>query len=168
LKRNVYLSMKTLEEARTEFFSRFGPDFRSGKEEIQTEESLGRVTAEPVFARMSTPTYHSAAMDGIAVKAEETYGTTERVPKTLKVGQDALWINTGQAIPEGFDAVIMVEKLHQMDQDHLEIRAPAHPWQNIRKVGEAEAEGGDHSYGLRTGSLPPCFRPRPGGEKPDH
>jgi molybdenum cofactor synthesis domain-containing protein len=136
LKRNVYLSMKTLEEARTEFFSRFGPGFRSGKEEIQTEESLGRVTAEPVFARMSTPTYHSAAMDGIAVKAEETYGTTERVPKTLKVGQDALWINTGQAIPEGFDAVIMVEKLHQMDQDHLEIRAPAHPWQNIRKVGE--------------------------------
>jgi molybdopterin molybdotransferase/putative molybdopterin biosynthesis protein len=136
VKRNVYLSMKTLEEARTEFFSRFGLDFRSGAEEIQTEESLGRVTAEPVFARMSTPTYHSAAMDGIAVKAEETYGTTERIPKALKVGQDALWINTGQAIPEGFNAVIMVEKLHQLDQDHLEIRAPAYPWQNIRKVGE--------------------------------
>ena len=34
-------------------------------------------------------------MDGIAVKAEETYGTTERIPKTLKVGQDALWVNTG-------------------------------------------------------------------------
>jgi molybdopterin molybdotransferase/putative molybdopterin biosynthesis protein len=136
VKRNVYLSMKTLEEARTEFFSRFGLDFRSGAEAIQTEESLGRVTAEPVFARMSTPTYHSAAMDGIAVKAEETYGTTERIPKALKVGQDALWINTGQAIPEGFNAVIMVEKLHQLDQDHLEIRAPAYPWQNIRKVGE--------------------------------
>jgi molybdenum cofactor synthesis domain-containing protein len=136
VKRNVYLSMKTLEEARTEFFSRFGLDFRSGAEEIQTEEALGRVTAEPVFARMSTPTYHSAAMDGIAVKAEETYGTTERIPKALKVGQDAVWINTGQAIPEGFNAVIMVEKLHQLDQDHLEIRAPAYPWQNIRKVGE--------------------------------
>jgi len=111
-------------------------DFRSGSEGIQTEESLGRVTAEPIFARMSTPTYHSAAMDGIAVKAEETYGTTERIPKTLKVGRDALWINTGQAMPEGFNAVIMVEKLHQLDQDHLEIRAPAYPWQNIRKVGE--------------------------------
>jgi molybdenum cofactor synthesis domain-containing protein len=136
VKRNVYLSMKTLEEAKTEFFSRFGMDFRSGSEEIQTEESLGRVTAEPIFARMSTPTYHSAAMDGIAVKAEETYGTTERIPKTLKVGRNALWINTGQAMPEGFNAVIMVEKLHQLDQDHLEIRAPAYPWQNIRKVGE--------------------------------
>ena len=136
MKRNVYLSMKTLDEARTEFFSRFGLDFRSGAEEIRTEESLGRVTAEPIFAKMSAPTYHSAAMDGIAVKAEETYGTTERMPRTLKVGQDALWINTGQAIPEGFNAVIMVEKLHQPDQDHLEIRSPAYPWQNIRKVGE--------------------------------
>jgi molybdenum cofactor synthesis domain-containing protein len=136
VKRNVYLSMKTVEEARAEFFSRFGLDFRSGVEEIRTEESLGRVTAEPIFARMSTPTYHSAAMDGIAVKAEETYGTTERMPKALKVGQEALWINTGQAIPEGFNAVIMVEKLHHLDQDHLEIRAPAYPWQNIRKVGE--------------------------------
>ena len=75
-------------------------------------------------------------MDGIAVRAEETYGTTERTPKTLKVGRDALWINTGQAMPEGFNAVIMVEKLHQVAQDQLEIRAPAYPWQNIRKVGE--------------------------------
>ena len=136
MKRNVYLSMKTLDEAKTIFFSRFGLDFRSGAEEIRPEESLGRVTAEPIFARMSTPTYHSAAMDGIAVRAEETYGTTERIPKTLKVGQDALWINTGQSIPAGFNAVIMVEKVHQPDQDHLEIRAPAYPWQNIRKVGE--------------------------------
>jgi putative molybdopterin biosynthesis protein len=128
--------MKTLEEARDAFFSRFGLAFRSGEEEIPTEGSLGRVTAEPVFARMSTPTYHSAAMDGIAVKAEETYGTTERLPKRLKVGRHALWINTGQAMPEGFNAVIMVEKLHQLDQDHLEIRAPAYPWQNVRKVGE--------------------------------
>ena len=136
MKRNVYLSMKTLEEARAAFFSRFRLDFRSSAEEIRVEESLGRVTAEPIFAKMSTPTYHSAAMDGIAVRAEETYGTTERIPKTLKVGRDAVWINTGQAMPEGFNAVIMVEKLHQVDQDHLEIRAPAYPWQNIRKVGE--------------------------------
>ena len=123
MKRNVYLSMKTLEEAKTEFFSRFGLDLRSGAEEVRTEESHGRVTAEPIFARMSTPTYHSAAMDGVAVKAEETYGTTERNPKALKVGRDALWINTGQAIPESFNAVIMVEKLHQLDQEHMLFRA---------------------------------------------
>jgi molybdenum cofactor synthesis domain-containing protein len=136
LKRHIYLSMKTLEEAKEIFFSRFGADLRTGEEEIPVEESLGRITAKPVFARISTPTYHSAAMDGVAVKAEETYGTTERSPKILKVGEHALWINTGQGVPPGFNAVIMVEKIHQMDERRLEIRAPAYPWQNIRKVGE--------------------------------
>jgi len=128
--------MKTLEEAKEIFLSRFGGDLRSGEEEIPTEESLGRVTAKPVFAKISTPTYHSAAMDGVAVKAEETYGTTERHPRILQVGQDALWINTGQAIPAGFNAVIMVEKIHQVDESRLEILSPSYPWQNIRKVGE--------------------------------
>jgi len=136
LKRQVYLKMKTLEEAKEIFFARFGTNLRTEVEEIPTGESLGRITAKPVFAGISTPTYHSAAMDGIAVKAEETYGTTERNPKVLKVGEDALWINTGQSIPPGFNAVIMVEKIHQMDEGGLEIRSPAYPWQNIRKVGE--------------------------------
>ena len=136
MKRHVYLKMKTLEEAKEIFFSRFGMELRTGEEKIPTEESLGRITAKPVFANISTPTYHSAAMDGIAVKAEETYGTTERNPKVLKVGEDARWINTGQGIPPGFNAVIMVEKIHQMAENRLEIRSPAYPWQNIRKVGE--------------------------------
>jgi len=135
LKRQVYLAMKSVEEAQDLFLSRFA-DMKTGVEEIPAEESLGRVTAEPIFARISTPTYHSAAMDGVAVRAEETYGTTERNPKTLTVGEDAVWINTGQAIPKGLNAVIMVEKLHQMDEAHLEIRAPAYPWQHVRKVGE--------------------------------
>ena len=135
MKRQVYLAMKSVEEAQDLFLSRFA-DMKTGVEEIPAEESLGRVTAEPIFARISTPTYHSAAMDGVAVRAEETYGTTERNPKTLTVGEDAVWINTGQAIPKGLNAVIMVEKLHQMDEAHLEIRAPAYPWQHVRKVGE--------------------------------
>ncbi|MCJ7595957.1 MAG: molybdopterin biosynthesis protein [Desulfobacterales bacterium] len=136
LKRQVYLAMKTLGEAREIFFSRFGPGMRTGIEEVPADESLGRVTAEAVFARISTPTYHSAAMDGIAVRAEETYGTTERNPKILEIGRGALWVNTGQSIPEGFNSVIMVEKLHQVDELHLEIRSPAYPWQHVRKVGE--------------------------------
>ena len=82
MKRQVYLSMKSLQEAKGIFFSRFGPDFRIGVETIQTVGALGRITAEPVFARRSAPSFHSAAMDGIAVKAEQTYGTTERSPRT--------------------------------------------------------------------------------------
>ncbi len=128
--------MKTLEEAKDIFFGRFGPDRRTGTEEISVEEAWGRITAGPVFASMSAPTYHSAAMDGIVVRSEDTYGTTERNPKILKIGEEALWINTGQAIPDGFNSVIMVEKIHQLDEINVEIRSPSYPWQHIRKVGE--------------------------------
>ncbi len=136
MKRRVYLEMKTLEEAKEIFLGRFVPHARTGVEEVPAEDSLGRVTAGPVFAKISSPTYHSAAMDGIAVKAEESFGTAEKNPKVLIVGRDAVWINTGQALPEGFNAVIVVEKVHQLDGERLEIRSAAYPWQNIRKVGE--------------------------------
>ncbi|MBW1733106.1 MAG: molybdopterin biosynthesis protein [Deltaproteobacteria bacterium] len=136
MKRQVYLSMKSLEEAREIFFTRFDPGQRTGVETVDAGESAGRVTAEPVFARRSAPSYHSSAMDGIAVRAELTYGTTEREPKILKLGRDAVWVNTGQPLPGAFDAVIMVEKVHQIDENTLEIRSPAYPWQHVRKVGE--------------------------------
>ncbi len=109
---------------------------RTGPETIKPADAQDRVTAEAVFAKRSAPSYHSAAMDGVVVRAEQTYGTTERNPKILQLGEEALWINTGQPIPESFDAVIMVEKLHQIDDTHMEIRSPAYPWQHVRKVGE--------------------------------
>jgi len=135
MKRHVYLAMKGLEDAGA-LFSEVWQGKKTMDEEIAVKDALGRVTSEPVFARISAPTYHSAAMDGIAVRAEETYGATEKTPKTLKIGSSAEWINTGQALPEGFNAVIMIEKVHQLDDVNLEIMSPAHPWQNIRKVGE--------------------------------
>ena len=136
MKRQVYLSMKPLQEAKELFFSRFGREKRTDMETISIEDALGRIIVEPVFAKRSCPSFHSAAMDGIAVRAEETYGTTEKYPRTLKVGRDAVWINTGQPLPESFNAVIMVEKIHQLDKNHLEIRSSAYPWQHVRKVGE--------------------------------
>ena len=136
MKRQVYLSLKPLKEAKKIFFSRFHSGIRTGVETIKTEDAYGRVTAEAVFAKRSAPSYHSSAMDGAAVRAEQTYGTTERNPTVLQLGKDALWVNTGQPVPDSFDAVIMVEKLHQMDDEHVEIRSPAYPWQHVRKVGE--------------------------------
>ncbi len=135
MKRNIYLAMKGLTEAREIFFQ----DWREKKtlpEQINTEDALGRVTSGPVYAGVSAPTYHSAAMDGIAVKADRTYGATEQTPKILKTGDDAVWINTGHALPEGYNAVIMVENIQERDEAHIEIISPAYPWQNIRKVGE--------------------------------
>ena len=136
MKRQVYLAMKPLEDAKELFLSRIDLDKRAGVETIKAGGSSGRTTAEPVFAKRSAPFYHSSAMDGIAVRADQTYGTTERLPRTLELGRDAVWVNTGQPLPEPFDAVIMVEKVHQVDEARIEIRSPAHPWQHVRKVGE--------------------------------
>lgn len=136
MKRQVYLSMKSLEDARDIFFKRFGPKFRAGACHVRAENADGRITAEPVFAGRSAPSYHSSAMDGIAVRAEKTYGATERTPMTLALDKDAVFVNTGQPLPESFNAVIMIENVHQIDEAHLEIRASVYPWQNVRKVGE--------------------------------
>jgi molybdenum cofactor synthesis domain-containing protein len=136
MKRQVYLSMKSLEEARNIFFSRFGPDHKTGITRVKAEESDGRITAEPVFAKRSAPSYHASAMDGIAIKAEQTYGATERAPMTLALETDAVWVNTGQPLPKPFNAVIMIEDVHMIDDGHVEIRSSAYPWQHVRKVGE--------------------------------
>ena len=136
MKRQVYLEMKSLEQAKDLFFSRISVDQIMVAEVVKAGESLGRITSEPVFARRSAPSFHSAAMDGIAVRAENTYGTTERNPRILDLEKDYVWVNTGHPLPEPFNAVIMVEKLNELDDRHLEIRSPVHPWQNVRKVGE--------------------------------
>ena len=135
-RQKIYLKMKDPQEAREIFFKTFNPEPIQDAEEISVHESSGRITKEAIFAKISSPPYHSAAMDGIAVRAEDTYGATERNPKRLKIGQEALWINTGQVIPEGKNAVIMAEKLNQIDEETVEIESSAFPWQNIRKVGE--------------------------------
>ncbi len=127
--------MKSLEEANN-IFTGVWREKKTMPEQIRAENALGRVTAEPVYAGLSAPTYHSAAMDGIAVRAEATYGATDQTPKILRTGDEAVWINTGHALPEGYNAVIMVEKIHERDENHIEIMSPAYPWQNIRKVGE--------------------------------
>ena len=135
-RQKIYLRMKDLKEAREILFKRFNPEPIKEGEEISVHESPGRMTAEPVFAKVSSPSCHSAAMDGIAVLAEDTYGATERNPKRLKIGGEAVWINTGQVMPEGKNAVIMVEKLNQIDDETIEIFSSSFPWQNVRKVGE--------------------------------
>ena len=134
-KRNVYLKMKTLTEAREIVLSGFDTT-GYGTETVPVPDAVGRVLAEPVHARFSAPHFHAAAMDGIAVKASHTFGASEAQPKQLTTGKDVYWVNTGHVLPDNTDAVIMVEHIHVIDKTTLEIDAPAFPWQHIRKIGE--------------------------------
>ena len=134
--RHIYLQMKSLEEARAVFFNRFSFDQFLQPEGIPSQSAAGRVTAEPVFARYSSPGYHAAAMDGIAVRAEDTFGTTVDRPKLLRTGKDAFPVNTGHTMPEGTNAVIMIEHVVELDEETVRIESAAYPWQYVRKVGE--------------------------------
>ncbi len=136
MKRKIYLNMKSLEEAQAIFFNCLDYSRMLGKERIPVSRALGRILAEAVFARLSSPNYHAAAMDGIAVKAEDTFGVTLDRPKQLRIGQEAYWINTGQPLPEETNAVIIVEQLHPINEELVEIQTAAYPWQNVRKMGE--------------------------------
>ncbi len=134
--RHIYLQMKSLEEAQAIFFNRFSFDQYLQPETISALEAAGRVTAEPVFARFSCPSYHAAAMDGIALRAETTFGTTVDRPKQLRLGKDTLFVNTGHIMPEGTDAVIMIEHVVVLNEETVQIESAAYPWQHVRKVGE--------------------------------
>jgi molybdenum cofactor synthesis domain-containing protein len=135
-RQKIYLKMKDPREALEIFLNTCNPEPILETEEIPVQESLGRMTGEPIFAKISSPSYPSAAMDGVAVSAEDTYGATERSPRRLNLGDEAIWVNTGQVMPVGKNAVIMAEKLNQVDGETIEILSATFPWQNVRKVGE--------------------------------
>lgn len=136
MKRHIYLKKRTLEEAKAIISSNITPLIHLGTEMVPVIHSVGRVTAEPVFARISSPSYCCAAMDGISVKAETTYGAGEVTPKSLTINKEAFFINTGNPLPQGTDAVIMIEDVHIIDSEKVEIREAAYPWQHVRFVGE--------------------------------
>ena len=134
-RRNIYLQKKTLEDARKTVIEAFA-EKSPGKQWISTLDGAGRVLAEPVFAAVSSPNFHAAAMDGVAVKAANTFGAAETRPLNLQLGETAFPVNTGHIIPEGTDAVIMIEQINWVENDWIEIEAPVYPWQNVRKMGE--------------------------------
>jgi len=134
--RNIYLNMKTLKEAREILFDILSSDKVLPSEFVHTPNSVGRVLAEPVYAKLSSPHFNASAMDGIAVKAENTFGANEFSPIKLTVGENAFFINTGNPLPKNTNAVIMIEHINIIDKQSLEIEAPAYPWLNVRKMGE--------------------------------
>jgi putative molybdopterin biosynthesis protein len=136
MQRNIYLKMKTLEEAKEILFHRFKAEHPIAEETIPVPEAVGRVLAAPVFANISSPGFHAAAMDGIALIAESSFGISEKKPKTLRIGSEAFFVNTGHVMPQGTNAVVMIENLQMPDAETVRIEAPAVPWQHVRKMGE--------------------------------
>ncbi|MBO8137092.1 MAG: molybdopterin biosynthesis protein [Desulfotomaculum sp.] len=139
MKRDVYLDDKPWEQALDEYIKyldEIGALDPGKPEVIKAEEALGRVTAGPIYAASSSPHYHASAMDGVAVRSIDTFGASETTPKQLKMGEQAVMVDTGDPIPEGFDSVIMIEDVHFVSEDVIEITSAAAPWQHVRVIGE--------------------------------
>jgi len=133
--RRIYQTNTSLKEAFKVWFDFIKALKPLESEDIAVIDSLGRVTAEAVQARISSPFYHASAMDGYAVRFHETFGASETVPLRLKLDEQAVPVNTGDPLPEGFNAVIMVEDVN-LNSDHIEIISPTVPYGHVRAVGE--------------------------------
>ncbi len=143
--RKVYLENTSLEEARQKLFDAL--DRISTEENLDWDEShsekvfvdnaINRYTSEPVYARVSSPHYHASAMDGIAVDSRNTKEATSRNPVTLSLDKGEVYlVDTGDPIPAGTDAVIMIEEIEWLSDDEIEIIRSVSPWENVRNIGE--------------------------------
>ena len=139
-----YLNNITLDEAIAMFVAALDESGAElAQETVSTVESLGRITAQPLYAHMSAPHYHACAMDGIAVPARVTFGATSTTPVTIAAA-DYVVVDTGDPLPDGCDAVVMIENVvypegcTQMDLGQCDVRVfeASTPWQHVRQIGE--------------------------------
>ena len=119
-------------------------------ERVPTAAAAGRILAEDVTAPVDLPPFASSAMDGYALRAEDTPG---RLPVVVRIAAgvpagralargEAMAISTGGAVPEGADAVVPLELVGEVDNE-LSVPAPVEPGANVRP------RGGD----IRTGDV---------------
>ena len=135
-----YLSTTQLHEAQKEylaFLEERGLSFRT--EEIPAADALGRMSARAAYANLSSPHYTACAMDGIALAAKSTFGATETTPVLLRE-EAFIRVDTGDPLPEGCDAVVMIEDCVE-SEDGITLRAAAAPWQHVRQIGEDLSAG---------------------------
>ena len=122
----------------------------SKTESVAIHDATGRVSAEDVVSRISVPPFSRSAMDGYAVRAKDTYGSSKLNPISLKrieviyagsvpkrtVGKGECGeIATGAMLPKGTDAIVMVEDTETSGKAVL-VYSPVHPGQNVSKKGE--------------------------------
>lgn len=139
-----------VDDALTKYFETF--DLKTLQfEEIPIVEGLGRTLIEHVKAEVDVPHFDRSAMDGYAVKSEDTFGASTTNPiifdvvgavaigeiPSINVGkQQTVRVATGAPIPKGADSVIMLEFTELIADDRIEIYRPSTPGHNISQRGE--------------------------------
>ncbi|HET7010414.1 MAG TPA: gephyrin-like molybdotransferase Glp [Anaerolineales bacterium] len=151
-----FLRLVPPKEALARWLRAFPAEPTVGRELVPTTEALDRVLAEPITAPQPLPSFARANVDGYAVRAEDTYGASASLPAYLKLkgevpmgevavgnvdrGQ-AYLVHTGGMVPQGADAVVMLEDTQAVRQHEVEIHRPAAPGQNVIAAGEDVVPG---------------------------
>ena len=119
-------------------------------DEVETSKALNRILATNLRSELDIPPFDRSAMDGYAVKAEDTFGASLSNPKimkkigTIEIGEqsnlvlnsgEAIRISTGAAIPQGSDAIIKIEDTN-IEDDKVYIYTSIVPGKNVSKKGE--------------------------------
>ncbi|MFD1569587.1 molybdopterin molybdotransferase MoeA [Halorubrum laminariae] len=162
-------------DARSTLLDAVAPHGRT--ESVPLIDADGRVVAEPIDAAVPVPSYDRAAMDGYAVRAEDTFGASSRSPAVLRVADgdsesgnyggdepgdigaiapgEAARVHTGSAVPDGADAVVMIEHVEEIG-DEIEAFDAVAAGENVGDAGEDVAAGQrlfEPGHTLRPGDL---------------
>lgn len=124
------------------------PDIPPEVERVSIENSLSRILAEDIYSGEDLPGFDRSSVDGYAVISSDTFGASETMPLYLEVAGEirmgetvkvklekgkAMKIPTGGMLPEGSDAVIMIEHTAPVDERLIEILKPVAPGENVIK-----------------------------------
>jgi len=161
----LFFKVKTAEEV-FEILKEFNP---LGEENISLGDSLNRILSQKIVSQEDLPEFPKSSMDGYAVRARDTFGATESLPRCLDLAGEqligtapeisvspgkAVKISTGGMMPEGSDAVVMVEYCLPLDDKTIEVSHAVSPLENVISPGD------DFRKGVTIFEKGSCLRPQ--------
>lgn len=146
---SLFFTVKSVADA-LELLRRATPAL-TRSERLATAAAAGRIVARAPQSPVELPNFRRSAMDGFAVRASDTFGASDSLPAYLtRVGEvrmgeqptvtvgsgQAVEVATGAMLPEGADAVVMVERTQPFGADQIEVLAPVAPGEHVVQIGE--------------------------------
>jgi molybdopterin molybdotransferase len=150
----LFFKVKTSEEV-FEILKGFSP---VGEETISIGDAFNSILSKEIISGEDLPEFPRSSMDGYAVKARDTFGASESLPAFLEVTGEvvmgripegavesgkAFRISTGGMVPEGADAVVMIEYCHRLDDKTIEVSRAVSPLENVIRPGDDFKKGAE-------------------------
>jgi molybdopterin molybdotransferase len=147
-----FFTARTVAEALADF----RPDHRTATEAVALDEAAGRIPAADILAGEALPGFDRSSVDGYAVRAQDTFGASESIPAYLTLtgsvamgalaelalaAHSAIAVPTGGALPDGADAVVMIEYTQEAMEGSIEVVRPVAPGEGIVRADEDLAPG---------------------------